>query len=92
MSKLKVAAYCRVSSDHEEQESSLIVQKAHYENYIRSNKEWKLVDIYAERISGLKLQDRDEFRRMLKDCEKGKIDLVLTKSISRFGRNAKGII
>lgn len=92
MSKLKVAAYCRVSSDHEEQESSLIVQKAYSENYIRSNKEWKLVDIYAERISGLKLQDRDEFRRMLKDCEKGKIDLVLTKSISRFGRNALDIL
>lgn len=73
MSKLKVTAYCRVSSDHEEQESSLIVQKAHYENYIRSNKEWKLVDIYAERISGLKLEDRDEFRRMFKDWEKVKL-------------------
>lgn len=87
MSKLKVAAYCRVSSDHEEQESSLIVQKAYYEEHIRNNKDWILVDIYAERISGLRQEDRTEFQRMLKDCKKGKIDLILTKSISRFGRN-----
>ena len=87
MSKLKVAAYCRVSSDHEEQESSLIVQKAYYEKYIQNNKDWILVDIYAERMSGLRLEDRTEFQRMLEDCEKRKIDLILTKSISRFGRN-----
>lgn len=87
MSKLKVAAYCRVSSDHEEQESSLIVQKAYYEKYIQNNKDWILVDIYAERMSGLRLEDRTEFQRMLGECEKRKIDLILTKSISRFGRN-----
>ena len=82
MSKLKVAAYCRVSSDHEEQESSLIVQKAYYEKYIQNNKDWILVDIYAERMSGLRLEDRTEFQRMLEDCEKRKIDLILTKSNS----------
>lgn len=87
MPKLKAAAYCRVSSDHEEQESSLIVQKAYYEKYIQNNNDWVLVDIYAERMSGLRLEDRTEFQRMLEDCEKRKIDLILTKSISRFGRN-----
>lgn len=87
MPKLKVAAYCRVSSDHEEKELSLIVQKAYNENYIQNNKDWILVDIYAEQMSGLRLEDRTEFQRMLEECEKRKIDLILTKSISRFGRN-----
>ena len=87
MSKLRVAAYCRISSDHEEQESSLVLQKSHYEEYIRKHKDWSLAGIYAERVSGIHIENRIEFKCMIKACKQGKIDLILTKSISRFGRN-----
>ncbi len=87
MSEQKVAAYCRVSTNHEEQESSLETQISYYEELIMEHDGWKLVKIYAERASGTKIKKRPEFMKMLKACKQGKIDLILTKSISRFGRN-----
>ena len=87
MSELRVAAYCRVSTNHEEQESSLEAQISYYSNLISNHPGWKLVKIYAEKASGTQMQKRPEFLKMLKACSQGKIDLILTKSMSRFGRN-----
>lgn len=87
MNKLKVAAYCRVSTNHEEQESSLEAQASYYEKLIEEHDNWRLVKIYAERASGTQLKKRPEFMKMIKACKQGKIDLILTKSMSRFGRN-----
>ena len=87
MNKLRVAAYCRVSTNHDEQESSLEAQISYYEKLITEHKGWQLVKIYAERASGTQLKKRPEFMKMLKACKSGKIDLIMTKSISRFGRN-----
>ncbi len=87
MSKLKMAAYCRVSTNHDEQESSLEAQISYYEKLISDHEGWKLVKIYAERASGTQIKKRPEFIKMLKACKQGRIDLILTKSISRFGRN-----
>ena len=86
--KLRVAAYCRVSTGSDEQLVSLQAQKSHYETYIKANPEWKYVGLYYdEGISGIKKENRTELLRMLSDCEKKKIDLIITKSISRFARN-----
>ena len=86
--KIRVAAYCRVSTDSEEQETSYEAQVSHYTDYIRSKPDWEFVEIYADDgISGTNTRKRDEFNRMIADCEAGKIDLILTKSISRFSRN-----
>ena len=87
MKKLRVAAYCRVSTNHEEQESSLETQISYYGKLITEHKDWQLVKIYAERASGTQIKKRPEFMKMIKACKQGKIDLILTKSISRFGRN-----
>lgn len=86
--KLRVAAYCRVSTDSEEQLVSLETQKTHYESFIKANPEWELAGIYYdEGITGTKKEKRTELLRMLKDCEHRKIDFIVTKSISRFARN-----
>ena len=86
--KLRVAAYCRVSTDQDEQLASLEAQKSHYKSYIKSNEEWKLAGIYYdEGISGTKKESRNGLLSMLEDCENGLIDLIITKSISRFARN-----
>lgn len=86
--QLRVAAYCRVSTEQEEQQNSYQVQIAYYTDKINSNKEWSLAGIFAdEGISGTQVKKRPEFLRMIRLCEKGKIDLVLSKSISRFARN-----
>ncbi len=90
MSELKVAAYCRVSTHHEGQESSLEAQISYYEKLISDHEGWKLVKIYAKRASGTQIKKRPEFMKMLKACKQGKIDLILTKSISRFSRNTLG--
>lgn len=87
MGKLRVAAYCRISTNHEEQESSLETQISYYGKLIAGHEDWELVKIYAERASGTQLKKRPEFMQMIKACKQGKIDLILTKSISRFGRN-----
>jgi DNA invertase Pin-like site-specific DNA recombinase len=84
----KVAVYARVSTDDPNQTSSYELQKNHYTDTISRHPGWKLVDIYAdEGISGTSLKHRDAFLRMISDCEAGKIDLILTKSVSRFARN-----
>ena len=86
--KLKVAAYCRVSTDSDEQAGSYEVQVEHYTDYISRNKEWELAGIYADDgISGTNTKKREGFNEMIDDCMEGKIDLVITKSISRFARN-----
>lgn len=84
----RVCAYCRVSTDDANQTSSYELQKNHYEDMIKEHQGWELVGIYAdEGISGTSLQHRDEFIRMIQDCKAGKIDLIVTKSVSRFARN-----
>lgn len=86
--KKKVAAYCRVSTDQEEQLSSYENQVRYYTEIITRNPDYELVDIYAdEGISGTNTKKRDDFNRMIADCRTGKIDLIITKSISRFARN-----
>lgn len=86
--QLRVAAYCRVSTSHESQQNSYQTQKAYYTDKIASNPDWILVDIFAdEGITGTSAQKRPEFQRMIRYCQQGKVDLILTKSISRFARN-----
>lgn len=86
--KLRVAAYARVSTDSDEQLVSLDAQKNHYEVLIRSRKDWEYAGLYYdEGISGTKMAKRDGLLTMLADCEKGKIDYIIVKSISRFSRN-----
>ena len=86
--KLKVAAYCRVSTDSDEQAGSYEVQVQHYTDYIGRNKEWELAGIYTDDgISGTNTKKREGFNGMIEDCMAGKIDMVITKSISRFARN-----
>ncbi|HCA21097.1 MAG TPA: recombinase family protein [Lachnospiraceae bacterium] len=88
--KIRVAAYCRVSTDQEEQLNSFENQVEYYTKYINEKAEYQLVDIYAdEGISGTNTKKREGFNRMIADCEAGKIDLVITKSISRFARNTQ---
>lgn len=85
---LKVAAYCRVSTDGEDQLNSYKSQVAYYTDLIQQNPDWEMVDVYAdEAITGTMVSKRDDFQRMIGDCMTGKINLVITKSISRFARN-----
>lgn len=85
---LRVAAYCRVSSDSQDQLHSFAAQVQYYSKTISENKLMELVDIYAdEGLTGTKTAKRDDFNRLISDCKKGKIDRVLTKSMSRFARN-----
>ena len=84
----RVAIYVRVSTDDIRQTTSYELQKKYYEDFVRRHPNWTLVDIYAdEGISGTSLKHRDAFNRMIKDCKDGKIDLIITKSVSRFARN-----
>ena len=83
-----VAAYCRVSTDNEEQLTSYTTQKRVYTDMIAANKEWAQAGIYAdEGISGTRADKRPEFKKMIDDCLAGKIDYIITKSVSRFARN-----
>jgi len=87
---LRVAAYCRVSTLEESQASSFELQLQHYREMIEKNPEWELVEIYAdEGVSGTSMKKRIDFRRMIDDCDAGKIDLIVTKSVSRFARNTR---
>ena len=91
--KLRVAAYCRVSSDSADQLNSYIAQVDHYTRYISSHAGWELADIYAdEGLTGMEVNHREEFKRMIADCRDGKIDRILVKSISRFARNQEDYI
>ena len=86
--QLRVAAYCRVSTELEEQQNSYQVQIAYYTDLINKKKEWTLAGIFAdEGITGTQTKKRTEFNRMIRMCRNKKIDLVITKSISRFARN-----
>ncbi|EEP3906727.1 recombinase family protein [Listeria monocytogenes] len=86
--QLRVAAYCRVSTDSEDQLNSYNSQKAYYTDLIQKNGEWIFVGIYAdEAITGTQVTKREDFQRMINDCMNGEIDMLITKSISRFARN-----
>ena len=86
--QLRVAAYCRVSTEEEEQASSYEAQCQYYTDKIMSNQEWTMAGIFAdEGISGTSTKKRTEFLRMIRQCKQKKIDLILTKSIQRFARN-----
>ena len=86
--KLRVAAYCRVSTDSDEQATSYEAQVEHYTELIQKNPEWEFAGIYADDgISGTNTKKREDFNRMIDDCEAGNIDMIITKSISRFARN-----
>ena len=87
---LRVAAYCRVSSDSADQKHSYAAQIRAYTDEIGGHEGWELVDVYAdEGLTGTRMEQRDDFNRMLADCRRGKIDRVLVKSISRFSRNTR---
>ncbi|MEE1159271.1 MAG: recombinase family protein [Atopobiaceae bacterium] len=86
--RLRVAGYCRISTLMESQDTSIASQRAHYLRVIESNPGWELVDIYWERgVSGTKATSRPELQRLIADCKAGRIDMILTKSISRFSRS-----
>ena len=86
--KLRVAAYCRVSTDSDEQATSYDAQVEHYTEFIQKNPEWEFAGIYADDgISGTNTKKREDFNRMIDDCEAENIDMIITKSISRFARN-----
>ena len=87
--QLRVAAYCRTSTNQEEQNSSLENQIAYYIAFIQSNPMWRFVAVYADQASGLHTKNRPGYRKLLRDCRRGKIDLILVKSLSRFGRDAR---
>ena len=86
--KFRVAAYCRESTDDEDPINSYRSQVQHYSDLIRNNKEWELAGIYAdEGITGTHVAKREDFQRLINDCVSGNIDMIITKSISRFARN-----
>ena len=86
--KLRVAAYCRVSTDSDEQATSYEAQVEHYTEFIKKNPEWEFAGIFADDgISGTNTKKREEFNRMIEECMSGRIDMIITKSISRFARN-----
>ena len=88
--KIRCAAYCRVSSDSEDQLNSFMAQTRYYSQCFENSETEELINLYAdEGITGTREDKRDEFQRMMKDCRRGKIDRIYTKSISRFARNTK---
>ena len=89
---IRVAAYCRVSTEREEQKSSLQTQAAHFTRIINETLGWELVGIYAEQSSALDIESRNEFNRLLADCDARLIDIVLMKSISRFSGNTVDVL
>ena len=89
----KVAAYARVSVDTESLMRSLSAQVSYYSSLIQSNPEWEYAGVYAdEGITGTSADVRPKFQQLIKDCESGEIDIVLTKSISRFARNTVDLL
>ena len=91
--KIRLAAYCRVSSDSTDQLHSFAAQIRYYSEYTKANPEDELVGIYAdEGLTGTEMKKRDELNRLLKDCQKGKIDRIIVKSVSRFARNTEELL
>lgn len=89
----RVAAYARISMETERMRHSLSAQVSYYSSYIQKNPEWEYAGVYADNgISGTGTKKRTEFNRMIADCEAGKIDIVLTKSIQRFARNTVDLL
>ena len=87
--QLRVAAYCRVSTDSDEQEMSFDAQVEFYTDKIMRNPEWRLAGIFAdEGISGTQATKRPQFMQMIRQCKQGRIDMIITKSVSRFARNS----
>lgn len=90
--KKHVAAYARVSSGKEAMLHSLSAQVSYYSGLIQSNQDWEYAGVYADRaITGTK-DSRPEFQRLLEDCKLGKIDMIITKSVSRFARNTVAML
>ncbi len=88
INRLRVAAYCRVSTDDEDQIKSYKSMVRYYSDLIHSNKEWDFAGVYADKaITGTKVDKREEFQRLIQDCMDGKIDMILAKSLPRFARN-----
>ena len=86
--RLRVAAYCRVSTDDEDQIKSYNSMVRYYTDLIQSNKDWIFAGVYADKaITGTKIDKRDEFQRIIQDCMDGKIDMIIAKSLPRFARN-----
>ena len=90
--KLRVAAYCRVSTESDEQESSLDSQISYYTDRINERPDWICVGIFSDTGTGRNTRARPEFIKLMQLCRKKKVDLVLTKSVSRFGRNSLDVI
>ena len=86
--RLRVVAYYRVSRKHEEQQQSLTAQISYYSNYIQSNPNWELIAVYSDAASGTRAANQPGYQQLMKDCMNKKIDLILVKSLSRFGRDA----
>lgn len=90
---IRLAAYCRVSSDSADQLHSFAAQIRYYKDYEHKHPEYKLVDIYAdEGLTGTSAEKRDELNRLIRDCQKGKIDRIIVKSVSRFARNTQDLL
>ena len=88
MGKVRVAAYCRVSTEKDDQLNSLETQRTFFEMYINQKTDWTLVGVFAdEGLSGTSMSRRPEFRRMIDLAKAGEIDLIITKEVSRFARN-----
>lgn len=90
---IRLGAYCRVSSNSADQLHSFAAQIRYYKDYERKNPQYKLVDVYAdEGLSGTDMKKRDELNRLIRDCKLGKIDRIITKSVSRFARNTQELL
>lgn len=90
---IRLGAYCRVSSNSADQLHSFAAQIRYYKDYVRKNPQYKLVDVYAdEGLSGTNMKKRDELNRLIRDCKLGKIDRIITKSVSRFARNTQEML
>lgn len=87
--KLRVGAYCRVSTEKKEQENSYVSQVNYFKRQYKYSENEELVGIYADMSSGTTVSGRTEFVRMLEDCRRGKLDRIVTKSLSRFSRNTR---
>ncbi|MBQ9155837.1 MAG: recombinase family protein [Eubacterium sp.] len=90
--RLRVACYCRVSTVFSDQDGSIENQRRHYEDVIRSNPYWELAGTYCERVSGTHVEGRPELQYLLRECERKRVDLILTKSISRFSRSTTDLL
>ena len=90
---IRLAPYCRVSSDSEDQLHSFAAQIQYYTEYAQRNPQYQLVDIYAdEGITGTSMEKRDDFHRLMRDCKKGLIDRIIVKSVSRFARTTEALL